>query len=65
MGVRPFGKAYFDEGRQAHEMYGVDIEQGAIVVFRPDGWIATVARLDGLEGVEGYFRKFLVVQSRE
>jgi phenol 2-monooxygenase len=58
-GVRPFGRAYFDSTRQAHEVYGVDPARGGIVVFRPDGWIGTVVKMDDYEKLGDYFAEFL------
>ena len=36
-------------------MYGVDLKRGAIIVFRPDGWVGTVAPLEGTEQLKVYF----------
>ncbi|KAF9049222.1 hypothetical protein BDZ89DRAFT_941156 [Hymenopellis radicata] len=42
----PIGKVYLDERVKAHEMYGVDPMHGAVVIFRPDGWIGTVLGIE-------------------
>ncbi|KAK7022834.1 hypothetical protein VNI00_016915 [Paramarasmius palmivorus] len=57
LGTIPKGKVYFDEGVKAHEIYGVDIYKGAVVVFRPDGWVGTVVELNenGVDGLIAYF----------
>ena len=55
LGCRPFGKVYLDADVKAHEMYGVDLKRGAIIVFRPDGWVGTVAPLEGTEQLKVYF----------
>ncbi|KAJ3973047.1 FAD binding domain-containing protein [Lentinula raphanica] len=56
LGCRPFGKVYLDVDMRAHEMYGVDVRQGAVVVFRPDGWIGTVVPLIGAsDHLKAYF----------
>ncbi|KAJ3736786.1 FAD binding domain-containing protein [Lentinula guzmanii] len=55
LGCRPFGKVYLDGDMKAHEMYGVDVQRGAIIVFRPDGWIGIVVPLSGAEQLRVYF----------
>jgi phenol 2-monooxygenase len=41
----PFGRAFFDTYREAHDAYGVDVGKGAMIVLRPDGHLATVFEL--------------------
>lgn len=54
------GKLYFDPLVQAHEIYGVDPCVGAVVVFRPDGWIGTTCGLDEVDTILGsYFEGIL------
>ncbi|KAJ8082017.1 hypothetical protein PM082_007863 [Marasmius tenuissimus] len=38
-------------------MYGVDVRLGAVVVFRPDGWVGTVVQMNekGAKDLEIYF----------
>ncbi|KAK5119752.1 hypothetical protein LTR85_007328 [Meristemomyces frigidus] len=60
LGVRRFGKAYWDTDNSAHLHYGVHIEQGALVVLRPDGLLGFVAPLDGFESVARYFERIVV-----
>lgn len=59
LGVRPFGRAYFDVLREAHEVYGVDVWRGAIVVFRPDGYVGMIVPLGASDELAIYFGKFL------
>ncbi|KAI0976610.1 FAD binding domain-containing protein [Xylaria arbuscula] len=41
------GRAYFDsEDNSGYQRYGVDPNQGGIVVIRPDGWICSVLSAD-------------------
>lgn len=58
----PLGEVYYDKDGVAHERYGVDVGQGAIFVFRPDGWIGTAVILSGNAVCElsNYFSSFLV-----
>lgn len=37
---------YFDPEGKAHALYGVDLEKGAAVVLRPDGWVSAVVGLE-------------------
>ncbi|KAL0066926.1 hypothetical protein AAF712_006121 [Marasmius tenuissimus] len=57
LGTKPLGRVYFDESVRAHEMYGVDVRLGAVVVFRPDGWVGTVVQMNekGAKDLEIYF----------
>jgi len=55
LGCQPFGKVFLDGDMKAHGMYGVDVQRGAIIVFRPDGWIGTVVSLQGTEQLKVYF----------
>lgn len=45
-----------------HAKYGVDVEKGAIVVVRPDGYVGAVTELneDGFEAVNAYFAGFML-----
>jgi phenol 2-monooxygenase (NADPH) len=59
-GIAPFGVPYFDPLRVAHETYGVDTTRGAVAVFRPDGYVATVVGLEETSVLDDYFGGFLV-----
>lgn len=58
LGVTPFGKTFYDQKQTAHARYGVDIQKGAVVVLRPDGWVATATVLaaSAAEELETYFK---------
>ena len=62
LGGMPFGKVYYDEDHSAHQRYGIDVSKGAVLVLRPDGWVGTVAEMDGgaVGKLRKYFSKFLV-----
>ncbi|KAJ7141764.1 FAD binding domain-containing protein [Mycena crocata] len=62
LGVSRFGGGglYFDPAARAHTMYGVDVSSGAIVVFRPDGWVGCVVPLEEVNALGAYFAEFLV-----
>ena len=47
-------------GGGGYAKYGIDERAGAIVVVRPDGYIGTVAPLDGLPFLNAYFAAFLL-----
>lgn len=56
LGCQPFGKAYFDATRQAHEIYGIDTARGAVMILRPDGYIAAMTPLkDAGVAIASYF----------
>lgn len=62
LGIHPFGTVYFDDRRQAHQRYGVNLRSGALVVVRPDGHVGFTAELsqNGGQAVTHYFERFLV-----
>ncbi|KAK5655302.1 hypothetical protein OQA88_5869 [Cercophora sp. LCS_1] len=44
----------------AYELYGVGPEKGAVVVVRPDQYVAKITSLEDVESLSGYFGKFLI-----
>jgi phenol 2-monooxygenase len=65
LGVTPFGKVFYDQKQTAHVRYGVDVRKGAVVVLRPDGWLATVATLgrEAVRELERYFLNILLINT--
>ena len=63
LGGNPIGKVFYDREQTAHKRYRVPLEEGAVAVLRPDGWIGTVVRLggDAVAELERYFAGFLVL----
>lgn len=59
-GLKAFGKTYYDANQEAHQSYGVDPMQGALIVIRPDGYVGHVVPLDKPEALLEYFAGFLV-----
>ena len=59
LGQRPFGRSAWDPTTAVHEIYGVDLTRGALVLLRPDGWIAAVCGLDQAESLEPYLAQWL------
>ncbi|KAF2033436.1 FAD/NAD(P)-binding domain-containing protein [Setomelanomma holmii] len=61
LGGMPFGRVFYDEDHSAHQRYGIDVEKGAVIGLRPDGWVGTVVEMDGgaAEKLERYFGRFL------
>ncbi|PIL30436.1 hypothetical protein GSI_07623 [Ganoderma sinense ZZ0214-1] len=47
-------------GGGGYAKYGIDLHAGAIVVVRPDGYIGTMAPLDGVAFLNSYFAGFLL-----
>ncbi|KAI0773261.1 FAD binding domain-containing protein [Trametes elegans] len=50
---------YAREGGGGYEAYGIDAQEGAIVVVRPDGYVGIVAPLNALQDVNAYFSSFM------
>ncbi|KAK0623750.1 FAD binding domain-containing protein [Immersiella caudata] len=46
----------------AYKEYGVDPEKGAVVVVRPDQYVAKILKIEDVESLNGFFDKFLVRQ---
>ena len=62
VGTEPFGKAFYDQDGSAHDRYAVNVEEGMLMILRPDGWIGARLGLgsSGLVGdIEAYFQLFL------
>ncbi|KAI0364365.1 hypothetical protein BV20DRAFT_956369 [Pilatotrama ljubarskyi] len=51
---------YARVGGGGYEAYGIDPQEGAIVVVRPDGYVGIVAPLGRLQDVDVYFSSFMV-----
>ncbi|KAF2873777.1 FAD binding domain-containing protein [Massariosphaeria phaeospora] len=68
-GIRDLHKVYIDDEHpnaghgHAYEKYGVDPNVGAVVVVRPDQYVAKVTCLDDFEGIQKFFEGFLVEQT--
>ncbi|KAJ7039646.1 FAD binding domain-containing protein [Mycena alexandri] len=54
------GRAYWDTEGRGHGMYGVDEARGAVVVFRPDGWIGCAVALENAHDLGAYFSNLLL-----
>jgi phenol 2-monooxygenase len=63
LGGMPHGKVFYDEDHSAHQRYGIDVNKGAVLVLRPDGWVGTVTELGqgASNALETYFKRFLVL----
>ena len=64
LGTQCFGEAFFDVDGMAHERYGIPVDQGAVVVARPDGMIGTVCALEDGASVSKYFKRFVAVDKK-
>lgn len=63
LGMKPFGKVFYDEKQTAHQRYGIDVKEGGVALLRPDGWLGTLTALNGdaIEELERYFKETLIV----
>lgn len=59
IGCPGFGNMLYDADGSAHETYGVEKSQGAVVVLRPDGMMGTAVRLEDGKQIGKYFDGFL------
>ncbi|KAI0730595.1 FAD binding domain-containing protein [Earliella scabrosa] len=51
---------YARVGGDGYVTYGIDAQQGVIVVVRPDGYVGMVAPFEHLQDVDAYFASFMV-----
>lgn len=67
-GTKDLHKTFVDDEHynaghgHAYEKYGVDAKKGAVVIVRPDQYVARVLNLDDGEGVETFFEGCLLSQ---
>lgn len=67
-GIKDLHKTYIDDEHynaghgHAYEQYGIDREQGAVVVVRPDQYVAKILSLENAAGVERFFEGCLLEQ---
>lgn len=55
IGCPGFGNMLYDADGSAHESYGIEKSQGAVVVLRPDGMMGTAVRLEDGKQMGNYF----------
>ncbi|KAF2734495.1 hypothetical protein EJ04DRAFT_576888 [Polyplosphaeria fusca] len=64
--MRDLHKVYVDDEHynsghgHAYERYGVDANSGAVVIVRPDQYVAKVTSIEDGAGIETFFAKFLI-----
>ncbi|KAI0860999.1 FAD binding domain-containing protein [Xylaria cubensis] len=52
-------EGYNNSHGHAYEAYGIEPSQGALVVIRPDQYIAQISPLNGVQGIRSFFSSFL------
>jgi phenol 2-monooxygenase len=65
LGLIDYEKAFcstFKNGPDIFDLRGVDREQGALVVVRPDQHVAHVVALDDVDELSAFFGRFLIDQ---
>lgn len=65
VGIRHFGKAYWDTDKSAHQAFGVHVERGALIVLRPDGLLSFVAPLSEFGRVALYLDLLVVAVEQD
>jgi phenol 2-monooxygenase (NADPH) len=58
IGMRPFGNMYYDATEAAHCKFGVPMDQGLVVILRPDGLVGSAGLIQG-QWIQGYFSQVL------
>ena len=65
-GMMDLHKTYIDDEHYNHghghafEIYGVDPEKGAVVIVRPDQYVAKIMSLESVENMEEFFKGCLL-----
>ncbi|CAN9312573.1 unnamed protein product [Alternaria alternata] len=68
-GIRDLHKTYLDDEHynsghgHAYQIYGVDLDVGAVVIVRPDQHVSVVTTLDDFDGIAKFFAGFLIEQA--
>jgi phenol 2-monooxygenase len=60
LGRRPFGDAYFDTRNAAHDSLGINMDDGAVLILRPDGLVGTTCPIRG-GCISQYFSSVLYI----
>lgn len=58
--MKPFGNTYFDPTNQAHDKFGIQPEEGGVVILRPDGLVGSAGAIDG-RWIRSYFSEILLL----
>ncbi|KAL8702861.1 MAG: hypothetical protein Q9201_003974 [Fulgogasparrea decipioides] len=62
LGIEDLGPAFYDVDGSAHSRYGVNHEDAAVFVLRPDGTLGCIGRLPDTNHISKYFARFLKAQ---
>ena len=62
IGMNPFGNAYYDPSNLAHEKFGIQLEDGGVVILRPDGLVGSGGLIDG-QWIRSYFSNILQLET--
>ncbi len=52
---------HHDAVGQGYDAYGIDRTEGALVVVRPDGYVAKVSSIEGVSELNAYFSSFMKI----
>ncbi|EGX92255.1 2,4-dichlorophenol 6-monooxygenase, putative [Cordyceps militaris CM01] len=64
IGMKPFGDMFYDPANEAHDKFGVEADEGAVLILRPDGLVGAVGPIDGV-WIRGYFAGLLNLNLKE
>ncbi|EPS45902.1 hypothetical protein H072_107 [Dactylellina haptotyla CBS 200.50] len=53
-------ESYHEGHGRVYENFGIDRDEGCIVIVRPDGYVATVVAVDNTNSLEAYFARFMI-----
>ncbi|KIW13388.1 hypothetical protein PV08_08576 [Exophiala spinifera] len=57
LGRPAYGQVYYDQSEIAYGRYGISVEEGAIIIGRPDSLVGVACRLSEAESVLHYFKE--------
>ncbi|KAK6531736.1 hypothetical protein TWF694_002911 [Orbilia ellipsospora] len=53
-------ESYHEGHGKVYENFGIDRDQGCVIVVRPDGYVATVVAVEDTQSLEAYFVRFMI-----
>lgn len=65
LGTAKFGNAYYDVDDSAHVRYGVSVNEGAVLVIRPDGMLGFVCDLESGSSLADYIEQIICKSERQ
>ncbi|KAF3939089.1 hypothetical protein ABW19_dt0209976 [Dactylella cylindrospora] len=53
-------ESYHEGHGEVYKNFGIDRDEGCIIVVRPDGYVATIVEVADIKSLEAYFARFMI-----